>query len=94
MKNDQLTPHLTQSDLPLTAQVSILLQALDRIAAWDDGAFPDDRSAFVARRALESAGFRYLLGDQRPINGTSAPLGWSLDDTIPIPDTSAILNSI
>ena len=69
MKTDQPTHRLTQSDLPLTAQVSILLQALDRIAAWDDGAFPDERaSAFAARRALESAGFRYLLGDPHPIN--------------------------
>ena len=50
----------TPSDLPLVAQVSILLAALDQIAVWSDGDSPDDRSAFAARKALAAAGFTPL----------------------------------
>lgn len=68
MTPDQPTHRLTKSDLPLDAQVSILLAALDRIAAWGDGDLPDEPgSARRARRALDSAGFRYVAGDAHPL---------------------------
>jgi hypothetical protein len=68
MTPDQPTHRLTKSDLPLAAQVSILLAALDHIAAWDDGDLPDEPgSARRARRALDAAGFRYIAGDAHPL---------------------------